>query len=166
MYFCCFISKSCLTLCDPVDCSPPGSSVHGISQARILEWVAILLCVKLEKSGSWLPGVLSLLRVSETSIDHPQQPRNRRQAEGYDVGDKSGWAVETHRDRSIFFLPGEEMSSKRSLAVRTGIEWSWGYGSSCTHMASGDRVNLENVELLRPCHFVSYALWSDPAWNF
>ena len=28
-------------LCDPMDCSPPGSSVHGISQARILEWVAI-----------------------------------------------------------------------------------------------------------------------------
>ena len=27
--------------CDPVDCNPPGSSVHGISQARILEWVAI-----------------------------------------------------------------------------------------------------------------------------
>ena len=97
------VTQPCLTLCDPVDCSPPGSSVHGISQARILEWVAILLCVKLEKSGSWLPGVFSLLRVSETSIDHPQQPRNRRQAEGYDVGDKSGWAVETHRDRSIFF---------------------------------------------------------------
>ena len=34
-------SVSCLTLCDPMDCSPPGSSVHGISQARILEWVAI-----------------------------------------------------------------------------------------------------------------------------
>ena len=30
-----------LTLCDPLDCSPPGSSVHGISQARILVWVAI-----------------------------------------------------------------------------------------------------------------------------
>ena len=29
----------CLTLCDPMDCSPPGSSVHGILQARILEWV-------------------------------------------------------------------------------------------------------------------------------
>ena len=27
--------------CDPIDCSPPGSSVHGISQARILEWLAI-----------------------------------------------------------------------------------------------------------------------------
>ena len=31
----------CLTLCDLMDCSPPGSSVHGISQARILEWVTI-----------------------------------------------------------------------------------------------------------------------------
>ena len=31
----------CLTLCDPMDCSPPGSSVHGILQARILEWTAI-----------------------------------------------------------------------------------------------------------------------------
>ena len=31
----------CLTLCNPMDCSLPGSSVHGIFQARILEWVAI-----------------------------------------------------------------------------------------------------------------------------
>ena len=34
--------QSFLTLCDPVDCSPPGSSVHEILQARILEWVAML----------------------------------------------------------------------------------------------------------------------------
>ena len=32
---------SCIQLCDPMDCSPPGSSVHGILQARIVEWVAI-----------------------------------------------------------------------------------------------------------------------------
>ena len=31
----------CLTLCDPMDCSPPGCSVHGISQTRILQWVAV-----------------------------------------------------------------------------------------------------------------------------
>ena len=36
------VAQSCPTLCDPVDCSPPGSSVHGISQARILEWGAII----------------------------------------------------------------------------------------------------------------------------
>ena len=35
------VTQSCLTLWDPVDCSPPGSSVHGISQKRVLEWVAI-----------------------------------------------------------------------------------------------------------------------------
>ena len=34
-------AELCLTLWDPTDCSPPGSSVHGFSQTRILEWVAI-----------------------------------------------------------------------------------------------------------------------------
>ena len=33
--------QSCLTLCDPMGCNPPGPSVHGILQARILEWVAM-----------------------------------------------------------------------------------------------------------------------------
>ena len=37
----CLVSQSCPTLCDPLDCSLPGSSVHGIFQARILRWVAI-----------------------------------------------------------------------------------------------------------------------------
>ena len=40
-YIYCLVAKSCSTLCDPMDCSPPGSSVHGISQARILEWIVI-----------------------------------------------------------------------------------------------------------------------------
>ena len=35
------VAESCPTLCDPTDCSPPDSSVHGILQARILEWVAM-----------------------------------------------------------------------------------------------------------------------------
>ena len=39
---CCrVLAQSCLTLGDPIDCSPPGSSLHGILQARILKWVAI-----------------------------------------------------------------------------------------------------------------------------
>ncbi|CAI9178453.1 unnamed protein product [Rangifer tarandus platyrhynchus] len=37
----CLVIKSCLTLCDPMDCSSPDSSVHGMCQARTLEWVAI-----------------------------------------------------------------------------------------------------------------------------
>ena len=35
------VAQQCAALCDPVDCSPPGSFVHRIPQARILEWVAI-----------------------------------------------------------------------------------------------------------------------------
>ena len=34
------VAQSCATLCDPMDCSLPGSSIHGISQARVLEWGA------------------------------------------------------------------------------------------------------------------------------
>ena len=36
----CSVANSCLTLCNPMDCNLPGSSVRGILQARILEWVA------------------------------------------------------------------------------------------------------------------------------
>ena len=39
------VAQSCPTLRDPVDCSLPGSSVHGIFQARVLEWVAIAFSV-------------------------------------------------------------------------------------------------------------------------
>ena len=37
----CEVTQSCPTLSDPMDCSPPGSSIHGICQARVLEWGAI-----------------------------------------------------------------------------------------------------------------------------
>ena len=39
------VAQSCLTLCDPMDCSLPGSSVRGIFQARVLEWGAIAFSI-------------------------------------------------------------------------------------------------------------------------
>ena len=51
------VAQLCLTLCNPMDCSPPGSSVHGISQARILEWVAVPFSRGIfptQGSNSWL----------------------------------------------------------------------------------------------------------------
>ena len=56
----CMHAKSlqlCLTLCDPMDSSPPGSSVPGILQARIVEWVAISFSM----SQDWTSGDLTLL---------------------------------------------------------------------------------------------------------
>ena len=49
---CTFVAQSCPTLCNPVDCSPPGSSVHGILQARILEWVAIPFSRESSQAGN------------------------------------------------------------------------------------------------------------------
>ena len=47
---CVLVSQFCLTLCDPLNCSPPGSSLHGILQARVLEWVAI----SFSRGSAWL----------------------------------------------------------------------------------------------------------------
>ena len=47
---CVLVAQLCLTLCDPMDYNSPGSSVHGILQARILEWVAILF----SRGSFWL----------------------------------------------------------------------------------------------------------------
>ena len=60
LYLCvcvCACALSCLTLCNPADCSPPGSSSHGISHARILEWVAI----SCSRGSSWPGDPSSLL---------------------------------------------------------------------------------------------------------
>ena len=51
-YNVCSVAQSCVKLCHPIDCSLPGSSVHGIFQVRILEWVAI----SLSSRSSWPRG--------------------------------------------------------------------------------------------------------------
>ena len=64
----CMHTQSCLTLCDRRDCSPPGSPVHGISQAKILEWVDIFF----SRESSWprdqTCGLLRLLHWQADSL--------------------------------------------------------------------------------------------------
>ena len=50
------VAQLCLTLCDPMDCSLPGSSVHGIFQARVLQWVAVSL-IRRRRSKKPHPGL-------------------------------------------------------------------------------------------------------------
>ena len=57
------VAQSCLILCDPMDCSLLGSSIHGIFQARVLEWVAISF-----SRGSSQPG--DRTQVSHTAGRH------------------------------------------------------------------------------------------------
>ena len=61
------------TLCDPVDCSPPGSSVHGILQARIVEWVAIPF--SRGSSRPTIEPVSPALQVNSLPFEPPGEPR-------------------------------------------------------------------------------------------
>ena len=70
---CCLVARSCPSLCDPMDCSSPDSSVHRISQARILEWVAIaFLQGTFQTQGSNL-GLL-YWQVDSLALSHQGSP--------------------------------------------------------------------------------------------
>ena len=68
------VAQSCLTLCDPMDCSLPGSSVHGIFQARVLKWVAISFSRDLPNPGIE-PGSPAL-QVDALPSEPPGKPQN------------------------------------------------------------------------------------------
>ena len=66
------VVQSCLTLCDPMDCSPPASSVHGILQARILEWVIPIFGIPFPVVIPFLLGIL-LTQESNPGLPHCRQ---------------------------------------------------------------------------------------------
>ena len=57
------VAQSCLTLRDPMDCSLPGSSVHGIFQARELEWGAIVFSMAVTRNGQMNVGISILWNI-------------------------------------------------------------------------------------------------------
>ena len=62
----CICAQLCLTLCDSMDCSLPGSTVHGIFQARILEWVA----VSFSRGPSWPRDQTHIVCISKWILYH------------------------------------------------------------------------------------------------
>ena len=68
------VARLCLTLCDPMDCSPAGSSVCGILQARIVEWVAILFFQGIFPTQELNPGVLHNWQILYC-LSHQGNPR-------------------------------------------------------------------------------------------
>ena len=81
-------AQLCPPVCDPMDCGLPGSSVHGISQARILEWVVISSSKDLPNPGTepaspvFAGGFFTTMppetSISSTSDDHALDPRGWR----------------------------------------------------------------------------------------
>ena len=75
------VAQSCPTLCEPMDCSPPGSSVHGIFQARVLEWGAI---------ASMAGGLVSIPGQGTKIPYAVQQPKEKKKPCAA-VGQDQGW---------------------------------------------------------------------------
>ena len=118
------VAQSYLTLSDPMDCSPPGSSVHGIFQARVLEWVAIAFfwwevnmvapgermcceqCSKLKASGCSTYGVHPGVYAAPHSAELP-------------VGDWAQWATRTQPLLPVqdFFAQGLLMDLAKTFPV-------------------------------------------------
>ena len=72
-----WVTQSCRTLCDPMDCSPPGSSVNGILQARILQWVAILFSKGIFLTQGSNPGLLHCRQILYL-LSHQESPGDKR----------------------------------------------------------------------------------------
>ena len=87
MCMCAKSLQSCLTLCDPMDRSPPGFSVHGISQAGILEWVAISSSRALPEPGIE-PHLWHLLhwQLSSLPLAPPGKPVHKAPSASYSFG--------------------------------------------------------------------------------
>ena len=88
----CHCVQSCLTLCDPMDCSPSGFSFHGIFQARILEWVAIFSSRGSSRSRDWtwinlfyLLFFICLLYLLHWQTDSLPLARNLKQMELFSI---------------------------------------------------------------------------------
>ena len=90
------VAQSCPTLCDPMDCSLPGSSIHGIFQARVLEWGAIAFsicgCLQLAfstQSDFWDSSVLIyvvyIMNVVECSMNEWMNECGSRHCRGFYV---------------------------------------------------------------------------------
>ena len=83
---CCLVVKTYLTLCNPMDCSPPGSSVHGISQARILGWVVISYSRWSSQLRDWIyVSCIAGSFFTTEPLGKPRSLEHRKQAKVQDI---------------------------------------------------------------------------------
>ena len=104
------VTQSCLTLCDPMGCSLPGSSVYGIFQERVLEWVAISFSRGSSKPRDWT-------RISRTTDRHFTVLATREAHSGYLSSIPGSGEIPWIRkwQPTPVFLPGKS-HAQRSLA--------------------------------------------------
>ena len=101
----CLVTQSYLTLCNPMDCSPPSSSVHGILQARILEWVASrdLPDPGIEPTSSAYPGLR--VKVDSLPLCHLGSLRDTLEPHKQQLSMEQSYSVPHHPTQIASRLP-------------------------------------------------------------
>ena len=157
------VAKSCPTSCDLMDCSPPGSSVHGISQARMLEWVAISFSRGSSQPRDWtwvshIAGDPLLLQVDSLPTEPPWKPW-------------ISWVDPKSTDTCHFERQVKNTEKKMTMWI-----WrqKWGLGHIKPRNAWRDYHKLEEVkkdspqepsEGTWPCWHLSFDFWSPDLWE-
>ena len=126
---CVLVAQSCPTLCDPMYCSPPGFSTHGILQARILEWVGI----PFSKGSSW--------------------PRNRTKVSGIAGGFFTNWAIRETKNLTLVVCFLLSLSESFQLLSRVRLfetRWTAAHQASLSITNSQSLLKLMYIESVIP----------------
>ena len=118
MYVCVCETQLCPTLCDCMDCSPPDSSVHGIFQARILEWVAIF---PTQGSNPGIPHCRQILYCLGQKAPSKRDLRWQKEA--------THWLIDTINRNNLIQLAPSPWKAKHKFAGNgTLVKRKWSRG--------------------------------------
>ena len=159
----CLATQSCPTLCDPMDCSPPGSSVHGIFQARILEWVAMAFSRGILPTQGTNSGLLHSRQILY-QLSHQGSPWILQWvcypfSRGIFLTQESNWGLLQCRwilyplsyQGSPSGLAGPEITSLMA-SLRPWELWGcWGYCSSCPEPVGGAACTFYVSHITESC---------------
>ena len=116
---CCLVVKTYLTLCNPMDCSPPGSSVHGISQARILGWVVISYSRWSSQLRDWIyVSCIAGSFFTTEPLGKPRSLEHRKQAKVQDIKPQE-------RNHRVFQRMGRSCLTKMKKIEIILFWWGW-----------------------------------------
>ena len=149
----CLVAHSYLILCDPVNCSLPGSFVHGISQARILEWVTI----SFSNAWKWKVKVRSLSHVRLLAIPWivaSQAPPSMGffQARVLEWGDIASSRLNYEGSPN---LVNDHKKKLKTLSSSISV-WLWPRNSSLTRISADKPLNLSHLHNILLLLLLSY----------
>ena len=155
------IVKSCPTLCDPMDCCPPGSSIHGIFQARILEWVAISFSRRSSRlrDWTWVSGNVSR---HFYPLSHQGSWWMDETMGGKDTV-KINWRVLIRRGSAMCDTASRDCAQGAERQFYFPVPWHWG----STLQSAGDWIQrwIWSPLLLHPFPFLQFSC-SSHVWLF